>query len=64
MGRRRKELTNYLNLRTKRPNKNKKSRFAITDITEQDFSKLLKKFEYLPYLGYKVKHDHNEPTES
>ena len=36
----------------------------INDITHQDFSRLLKKFNNLPYIGYKKKHIHNEPTES
>ena len=36
--------------------------FAITDITNQDFRKLLKKFNDSPYLGYKSKQVNDEPT--
>ena len=38
-------------LRTKMPNKKKKTRFAITDISNKEFRKLLKKFKNSPYLG-------------
>ena len=57
-------LTTYLDLRTKIPNKKQKTRFAITDITNQDFSKFLNKVKNSPCLGYKRKHVHNEPTEA
>ena len=56
-------MTTYMYLSTKRSNKNQNTRFSITDITKQYFSKLLKKFDNSPYLGYNIKHDHNEPTE-
>ena len=59
-----KGLTTSLALRIKSPNKKKKSRFAITDITNQDFKTLLKKFKNSHYLGYKSKQVHNEPTEA
>ena len=49
---------------TKIPNKKEKERFAITDITKQDLRKLIKKFENSPYLDYKSKQVHNEPTEA
>ena len=45
-------------------NKKQKARFSITKITNEDFSKLLKKFNNSPYLGYKSKQVHNEPTET
>ena len=57
-------VTNYLTLSTNRKNNKHKSRTAIDEITNQYFSKLLKKFKNLPYLGYKKKQVHNEPTES
>ena len=40
-----KGLTTSLTLSTKRSNKKQKERFYITDITSQDFRKLLKKFK-------------------
>ena len=58
-----KGLTTFIDLSTKSPNKKQKARFSITDIPKQDFRKLLKKFENSPYLGYKSKQVHNEPTE-
>ena len=64
MGRTGKGLTTSLALRPKRLNKKQKARFAITNITNQDFRKLLKKFKNSPYLGYKTKQFQNEPTES
>ena len=57
-------LTPSLDLRTKIQNKKQKEFFSITDINKQDFRKLLKKFENSPYLGYKIKQVHNEPTEA
>ena len=59
-----KGLNNSLALRTKIPNKKKRSRFTITEITNQDFSKLLNKFKNSPYISYKSKQVHNEPTEA
>ena len=50
--------------RTKRPNKKQKARFAITDINNQDFRNFLKKIKKTPYLGYKRKQLHKEPTEA
>ena len=57
-------MTISLDLRTKISNKKQKSRFAITDITNQDLRKLLKKFKNSPYIGYKSKQINNEPTEA
>ena len=45
-------------------NKKQNSRFAITEITNQDFSKFLNKFKNSPYLVYKSKQVYNEPTEA
>ena len=46
-----KVLTTSLDLRTEIPNKKQKVRFAITDMTNQDFSKFIKKFNNSLYLG-------------
>ena len=59
-----KGLNKSLNFSTKIPNKKQNVRFSITEITNQDFRKLLKKFNNLPYLDYKSKQVHNEPTEA
>ena len=59
-----KGVTNSLDLRTKMSNKKQRERFAIIDITKQDFRKLLNCFEHSPYIGYKSKHVYNEPTEA
>ena len=59
-----KGLNTSLAFRTKMQNNKIKSRFDITDITNHDFSKLLKKFKDQPYLGYNIKQVHNEPTEA
>ena len=56
-------MTTYLNLRTKIPNKKQKERNAITDLNNQYFRNLLKKFDNLPYPGYKRKQVNNKPTE-
>ena len=57
-------LTTSMDLRTKTSNKKQKARFAVTDITDQDFEKLLKKFKNSPFIGYKIKQVHNKPTEA
>ena len=59
-----KGLTTSLALRTKSSNKKKRARFSITSITNQDFRKLLTKFKNSPYLSYKSKQVHNEPTDA
>ena len=64
MGRMIKGVTTSLDLMNKGSNKKTKVRFSITDITKQDFSKSLNKFENSLYLGYKSKYVHNEPTEA
>ena len=50
-------------LSTKGPNKKQKAIFSITNITKQYFGNLLKKFDNSPFLDYKSKEVHNEPTE-
>ena len=57
-------MTTSLALRTKIPNKKQKARIAITDITNHDFRKFHEAFNNSPYLGYRKKQVHNEPTES
>ena len=59
-----KGLTTSLDLRTKNSNKKQKSRSAITDINNKDFSKLLKKFKNSPYIGWKSKQVYNKPNEA
>ena len=49
----------YLYIGTKRSNNNKKARFSITVINNEDFRKLLMGFSNSPYLGYKNKQVHN-----
>ena len=48
---------------TKIPNNKQKVSTFIYDITNQDFSNLIKDFKNSPYKGYKNKQAHNEPTE-
>ena len=55
-------MTTSLNLGIKSPNNKQKAITAITDITNQYFSDFLKEFKISPYLGYKKKQVHNEPT--
>ena len=59
-----KGLTTSLNLRTKRPNNKQNLKTAITDIANQYFRKLLRKFTNSPYLGCKKKQVCNEQTEA
>ena len=60
MGRTGKGINTSLAIRTKRSNKKQKSRFNITDITNQYFRKLLKNFKNSPYIGFKIKQVHSE----
>ena len=62
MGRPGKGLATSLYLITKGLEKKQNSRFAIIDITNQDFRKFLKKIKNSPYLGYKSKQVKIEPT--
>ena len=59
-----KGMTMYLGISTKSPNEKQKARFSITVIAENYFRKCLKKFDNSPYLGYKIKQVHSEPTEA
>ena len=55
-------LTTSLDIIIKRSNNKQNEKFYITDITKHDFRNFLKKFKNSPYLGYKIKQFHNEPT--
>ena len=56
--------TTSMYISTKSSNKKQKTRLYITDITKQDFRKLLKKFKNSPYIVYKIKQVYNEPAEA
>ena len=64
MGRSGDGMTTSLALRTKSPNKIQNVGFSITDITYQDFRKMIKGLNYITYIGYKKKQFHNKPTKS
>ena len=64
MGRTGKGMTTSLALSTKGSNKKQKERFSITEINNQDFSKLLNTFKNSTDLGLKSKQVYNEPTEA
>ena len=57
-------MNTSLGISNKNSNKKQKEMFAITDITTQDNRKFLKNLKNLPYLDYKSKQVHNEPTEA
>ena len=59
-----KGLTASMSLRTKITNKKQKSKFAISDNSNQDFREFLKKLNISPYLGYNSKQVHSKPTEA
>ena len=59
-----KEMNTSMDFRTKKSNKKQKSRFDINDITNQDFRKLIRKFNNLPYIGYRSKQVQNKPIEA
>ena len=64
MGRSDNGMITSLTFKTKIPNNKQKTRTSITDITNQYFQNLIKEFNNSPYLGYKKKQVHNEPTEA
>ena len=45
-------------------NKYKKSRYAITNVSMKDISKIIRESEKLPYKGYVSKRPKHEPTDS
>ena len=47
-----------------RPHKCKKSRYAISNVSEKDLSKIIRELEKLPYEIYKKKSPKHEPTDS
>ena len=54
-----KGINTYLDLSTRKSNNKQKSRFSITDITNQDLRNFLKNFKSSPYAGYKIKQVQN-----
>ena len=46
--------------RTNRSDKKQRERFSITDSTNWDDMKFLKKFNIEPYIGYNSKNIHNK----
>ena len=59
-----KGLTTSMSLRTKNPNKKQKEKFDITENNNQDLREFIKKFNNSPYICYKIKQVHSEPTEA
>ena len=65
MGRSGKRLITSLSIKTiGSSNKNKKARYAITNVSMKDISKIIKEFEDFPYEGYVRKRPKHEPTNS
>ena len=46
------------------PNKNKKARYAITNVSLKDIYKIMNEYEKFPYKGYVQKITKNKPTDS
>ena len=64
-GRSRKGLITSLGLKAKkRSKKYKKSRYDIVNVSTNEFSKIIRKFEKLSYKSYERKRPKNEPTDS
>ena len=65
LGRSGKRLITSMGLKTNvRPKENKNSRYAITNVSMMDISKIIKEFEKIPYKGYVRKRPKQEPTDS
>ena len=47
-----------------RPNKCKKARYTIVNVSEKDLSKITTEFEKLPYNSYEIRRPKHEPTDS
>ena len=47
-----------------RPNKYKKARYAIGNVSKKEFSKIISEFEKLPYESYKKRRPKHELTHS
>ena len=48
----------------RRPKKNKKAKYAITNVSLKDISKIINMFEKLPYCGYVQKRSKHESIDS
>ena len=46
------------------PNKYKRSRYAIENVSKKDLSKIIREFEKLPYKSYERKRPKHDPTDS
>ena len=65
LGRSGKVLITSLGINTNvSPKKYKKARYAITNVSMKDISKIIKEFEKLPYKGYVHNRPKHEPTTS
>ena len=47
-----------------RPDKYKKARYVIINVSMKDLSNIIREFETLPYKGYDKKRPKHEPTDS
>ena len=47
-----------------RPNKYKKERYAIGDVSMKEISNIIREFEKLPYKIYERRRSKHEPTDS
>ena len=60
-----KELITYLGLKTiGRSKKNKKERYAITNVSKKNHLNIIKEVKKIPYEGYVWKSPKHEPTDS
>ena len=60
-----KELITSLGFKIKaRPQKHKKVRYAIGNVSKKDLFKIIKEFEIIDKLPYKKKRPKHEPTDS
>ena len=60
-----KGFINSLGIKTiRRSKKNKEARYAITNVSLKDISRIIKEFEKFPYEGYVRKRSKHEPTDS
>ena len=64
LGRSVKGLINSLGLKAKsRPNKYKKARYAIVNVSMKDLSKIIREFDKLSYKSYDRRRLKHEPTD-
>ena len=65
LGRSGKGFITSLGIKSKtRPNKYKKARFAIGNVSKNDLSKIIREFEKLPYKSYEKRRPNHELTDS